>query len=68
VRQLGTSETSVYFYENTERHITERRGPVVNTPASYVGGPWFKSLPEDRLSLGFMGFPQSLQANTGIVP
>jgi hypothetical protein len=30
--------------------ITERRGWVVNTPASYSGGPWFRSWPGGRLS------------------
>jgi hypothetical protein len=29
---------------------TERRGRVVNTPASYPGGPGFKFRPFDRLS------------------
>jgi hypothetical protein len=28
---------------------TERRGQVVNIPASYSGGPRFKSLPGDHL-------------------
>jgi hypothetical protein len=28
---------------------TERRGPVFNTPASYSGGPDFKSQFSDRL-------------------
>jgi hypothetical protein len=30
--------------------VTERRGRVVITPASYSGGPGFKSRPGDRLS------------------
>jgi hypothetical protein len=47
--------------------ITDCRGPVVNTCASYSVGPGFKSRPEDRLySLNFCGFPQYLQANVGI--
>jgi hypothetical protein len=29
---------------------TERRDRMVNTPASYLGGPGFKSRPVDRLS------------------
>jgi hypothetical protein len=29
--------------------VAERRGAVVNAPASYSGGPGFKSLPRDRL-------------------
>jgi hypothetical protein len=49
--------------------FTERRGRVANTPASYPGGPGFKSRPGDRLSLlRFRDFSQSLQANAGIVP
>jgi hypothetical protein len=34
----------------------ERRGRVVNPPASYSGGPWFKSWPGDRLSWGSSTF------------
>jgi hypothetical protein len=34
---------------NDQGH-TERRGQVVHTPASYSGGPGFKSGPGDRLS------------------
>jgi hypothetical protein len=30
--------------------------PVVSTPASYLGGPGYKSLPEDRLSWGLLWF------------
>jgi hypothetical protein len=42
---------------------------VVHTPASYSGGPRFKSRPGERLSLViFRGFPQSFQVNAGIVP
>jgi hypothetical protein len=48
---------------------TERRGRVVNTPASYSGGTGFKSRPRDRLSwVRFCGFSQSLQARSGIWP
>jgi hypothetical protein len=48
---------------------TERRGRVVNTPASYWGGHEFKYRPEDQLSWQvFRGFPQALQINAGIVP
>jgi hypothetical protein len=41
-----------------------------STPASYSGGPGFKSRPLKAAILieGFRSFPQSLQANTGIVP
>jgi hypothetical protein len=50
-------------------HITERRGRVVSTPASYSGGPGLKSRPGDRLSWqeAFRDFSQSLQANTEIM-
>jgi hypothetical protein len=48
----------------------ERRGRVVNPPASYPGGPEFKSRPRRSAMLieAFRGFRQSLQANAGIVP
>jgi hypothetical protein len=40
-----------------------------NTNALYSRGPRFKSYCEDQLlDLGFCGFSQSLQANTGTVP
>jgi hypothetical protein len=44
---------------------TERRGRVVNTPASYLGGPGVKSRPKRPAILieVFRGFPQFLQAN-----
>jgi hypothetical protein len=42
--------------------IIERRSRVVSTPASYSGGPEFKSRPGDRLSWQvFCGSPQFLQ-------
>jgi hypothetical protein len=49
---------------------TERRGRVVDTPASYLGGPGFKSWPGDRLFRlrVFRGFPHPLQVDAGIVP
>jgi hypothetical protein len=49
---------------------TERRGWVVNTPASYSEGPSFKIRPR-RLAMlieVFRGFTQSLQANSSLVP
>jgi hypothetical protein len=54
------------FYEN----FAERRGRVVNTPASYSGGPRFKSQPRLPVMLieFFCGFPQSLHAISGMVP
>jgi hypothetical protein len=45
----------------------ERSDRVVNIPASYSRGPEFKSKPA-ILTEVFRSFPQSLQANTGIVP
>jgi hypothetical protein len=43
---------------------TERRGRVVNTPASYSGGPISAPIP---VILSFRGFPQYILANDGIV-
>jgi hypothetical protein len=46
---------------------TEHRGRVVNIPASYLGGPGFKSRSQTGYSDSvFRGFTQSLQANAGI--
>jgi hypothetical protein len=47
----------------------EHRGRVLNTPASYSGGPEYKSRLRRPAILieGFRGFSQSLQANVGIV-
>jgi hypothetical protein len=44
---------------------TERRGRVVNTPASYLEGPGFKSLPRRPATLieVFRGFSLSFQVN-----
>jgi hypothetical protein len=56
-----------YLTSNTSYHpAIVHRSRVVNTPASYLGGSWFKSRSGDRLSwLRFSrDFPQSLQANT----
>jgi hypothetical protein len=48
--------------------VTERRGRVVSIAASYSGGPGSRSLPGDRLSwFSVYSFPQSFQANAGIV-
>jgi hypothetical protein len=49
---------------------TERRGWVVNTPASYLGGPGLDYRPrrqEIQIEV-FREFPQTLQAKAGIVP
>jgi hypothetical protein len=46
--QIRWENGHVYCVEKPER-LTERRDRVVNTPASYSGGPGFKSLPGDRL-------------------
>jgi hypothetical protein len=50
--------------------MTERCGRAVNTPASYSGGPGFKSWPWQLgiLIEVFPCFPQSFQVNVGIVP
>jgi hypothetical protein len=43
--------------------LTKCDDQVVSTPALYSGGLWFRFQP------GYPeGFPQSLQANAGIVP
>jgi hypothetical protein len=49
---------------------TECRGRVVETPASYSGGPGFKSRPRRPAIVihVFRGFPDFLQANAGIEP
>jgi hypothetical protein len=42
-----------YIPQYTEIYLqvhTERRGRVVNTSASYLGSPGFKSRPGDRIS------------------
>jgi hypothetical protein len=41
-----TDQTNVQM----TKFLTERRGRVVDTPASYLGGPRFKSWPRDQLS------------------
>jgi hypothetical protein len=35
---------------STYQHLCTERGQVVDTPASYLGGPGFTSRPGDRLS------------------
>jgi hypothetical protein len=41
----------LYVFKEVEMsYITERRGQVVSTPASYSGGPGFKFRLGDRLS------------------
>jgi hypothetical protein len=46
---------SCHFWKSPHKIRTERRGPVVGTPASYSGGPAFKSRPGGRLS--WLTFP-----------
>jgi hypothetical protein len=46
----------------------ERRHQVASTPASYSGGPEFKSRLGTGYSEDFRGFTQSLQTNSGIEP
>jgi hypothetical protein len=47
---------------------TERRCRVANTSALYSECPGFKNSAPALLLEDFRGFPQSLQANIGIVP
>jgi hypothetical protein len=49
---LRTAPTQMSFYALVTAVclLTERHGRVVYTPASYSGGPGFKSRPRDRLS------------------
>jgi hypothetical protein len=49
---------------------TDCCGRVVNAPTLYSEGPALDSRPRQRAILieGFRGFPQSLQANSGIIP
>jgi hypothetical protein len=65
----GVTDLDRYARRVVHREVTERLGPVGNTPASYSGGPGFKFRDGDRLSLlrFFRSFSQSLQANAGIV-
>jgi hypothetical protein len=66
-----SSETLVSTYKSTRHFYPEYRicGWVVNTPASYLGGPGFRSRPGDRLSwLRFYWFSSAPAANAGIVP
>lgn len=50
--------------------LTKRRGGVVGTDTSYLGSPEFDIRPRRQavLTVVFRGFPDSLQANAGIVP
>jgi hypothetical protein len=41
---------AVHMYPHLTDKTTERRGRVVNTPATYTGGPEFEFRPTDRLS------------------
>jgi hypothetical protein len=59
VNNSPTAVSSYYFLEgpssagsdvNCYADFTERRGRVFNIPASYSGGPEFKSRPGDHLS------------------
>jgi hypothetical protein len=42
--------SSVFKYQSMKKCGIKIRGPVVNTPASYSGGPGFISRPGDQLS------------------
>jgi hypothetical protein len=52
-----------------KKGVTERRGRVANTLASYLEGPGFTSLPRDRLRCVRVcrGFTQSLKTNARII-
>jgi hypothetical protein len=54
--------------EDWKTVFTERRGRMVNTPTSYLGGAGLKSRSGDQLACDFRGFTQSLQEIAGIVP
>jgi hypothetical protein len=45
-----------------------RRDIVISIPAFYSGGLRLKSRPGDWLYDSFRGLPQSIQANTGMIP
>jgi hypothetical protein len=53
----------------SQQTCTERCGQVVNSPASYSGGPGFKSRSQQPAIMieVFCGFPQ-FQANARIIP
>jgi hypothetical protein len=59
-----------YFYVFYFLDDYNCRSWVVNTSASYSGGPGFKSrLRRPAILIEIIhGFPQSLQANAGMVP
>jgi hypothetical protein len=54
----------------SEGSVTEHRCRIRNIPASYAGGLGFKSRSRQPAILVevFRSFPQSLEANAGIVP
>jgi hypothetical protein len=62
--------TTFLNFTSSVKLYNERHGRMVNTPASYLGGPRFKYWLRDQLStLRFIcGFPHSFHANAGIVP
>jgi hypothetical protein len=69
---LNTLPTNTRVLNYSTWHIkkvaTERYGWVINTPASYSGGPGSNLGPKTGFpDWRFRGFPQSLQGNTGIV-
>jgi hypothetical protein len=57
-------------YLEAVSYIHNRPNVMVNTPASYSGGPSFKSRPRRQAHLMevFRGFSQFLQANAAMVP
>jgi hypothetical protein len=63
-------QTKYLTQEILNTKSTERRGRVVNTPASYSWVPSFDSRLRRPayLTEGFRRFPQFLKENAGIVP
>jgi hypothetical protein len=50
MKLIGCCEISGSHGDEYKDDSIERRGPVVNIPASYTGGPFFRSQSGDRLS------------------
>jgi hypothetical protein len=50
------------------KHVTKRRGSVVNTPVSYSGGPGLNLGPNTGYPEIFRGSTQSFQSNARTEP
>jgi hypothetical protein len=69
VHFTGRPYLYIMWVMNNRSVGTERHGRVVNSPASYPGGPVLESHSGNQLFwLSFCGFSQSLQADSGIIP